>query len=96
MKRILTEIRTLSMGTGAVSLRYDLTAAEREGVLEYGAAVTNESSGEQAAVQGLTPDRDSAVAFFRRISGGTVTPVTLMDVAEDFVAEGCSFPAAIF
>lgn len=51
----------------------------------YGITVTNEDSGESGTVSDISSIRDVSEAFFELILGGFVTPITLRDVAEDFV-----------
>ena len=53
----------------------------------YSAAAEITETGEWSAVLDLTTNRTMALEFLRRISQGAVTPVTLVEVAEDFVAE---------
>ena len=87
MKHILTEIRSFPTTEGTMTLRYELLAETAAGLTQYGAAVTNEGTGEQVRVMELTSDQNLASEFFDKISRGLVTPVTMRDVAEDFVAE---------
>lgn len=87
MKHILTETRDLPLEQTTITLRYELTAEETDGTVQYGAAVVNLTSGERAYIGGLTADRARAETFFRRVCNGLVTPVTLRDTAEDFAAE---------
>ncbi len=87
MEHIMTKTGALHTDAQTISLRYELTAQNCGGTVQYGVSVTNEGTGEQAALADLTGDLQRAQAFFARISSGLVTPVTLRETAEDFVAE---------
>lgn len=88
MEHILTETRLILTPQGNVSIRYELLAQKADGgITLYGAAITNEMTGEQEQIMKITSDERRALEFFERISRGLVTPVTFIDVAEDFVAE---------
>ena len=84
----LLEVRNdLTSGEAHSTLRYELLAQPMAERIGYGVAVTNERTGERAVVADALTRRADAEALLRRISEGTVTPVTLWDVVEDFVAE---------
>lgn len=87
MEHILTEMKKVATEQGNMTLRYELLAETKEGMTQYGAAVTNENTEERTRVMELTADRGRAAEFFGRISRGNVTPMTMREVAEDFVAE---------
>lgn len=58
-----------------------------EALGRYGITVTNECSGETRTISDVSTLRSLSEQLFDLILRGFVTPVTLMDVAEDFVAE---------
>ncbi len=88
MKQILAIEQTASLPAGTVHLRYRLLAETKHaGEAHYSAAAEITETGEWSAVLDLTTNRTLALEFLRRISQGAVTPVTLVEVAEDFVAE---------
>ena len=67
---------------GNLDIRYSLLE-ERDETAGYGVLV--ELAGEQAAVPGITPSRSEAVALLGLLARGTVTPVTVMDIVEDWL-----------
>lgn len=88
MEHILEETRVIHTYQGNMTVRYVLLAQEADGgVTQYGVTITNEATGERSRAMRITSDEGRAAEFFERISRGLVTPVTFLDVAEDFVAE---------
>lgn len=86
MKTLLHETRELIGGQICCTLDYTLLAQMQGAAARFGVSVKNEQTGETAEVMDVTGDRQQAVAFFKSVVRGQVTPVTLREVAEDFVA----------
>ncbi len=53
----------------------------------YGLEAENKSTGEQASAPGLTFDPNEAERLADICAAGLVTPVTLMDIIDDYLAE---------
>lgn len=87
MNTLVEETASLETEQMCCPLRYVLAAQMVEGSERFAVAVRNERTGEQAQVADLTSDRQRAMDFFLKIVRGLVTPVTLREVAEDFVAQ---------
>ena len=87
MKSIMTNSVTIHTGFPQ-TIQYALTeTATPDGATEFGVQLKNEATGETAAVTSLTTDRQRAQQFYHRLIQGAVTPVTLLEVTEDFVAD---------
>lgn len=52
----------------------------------YGISVRNQHTGEKVTIRDVSTNQGLSEQLFDLILGGFVTPVTLKDVAEDFVA----------
>ena len=88
MNIIQTETQTVHTANGVLRLRYRLFSEEfRETGREYGTSITSLDTGEERTVSALTCDEARARVFFARLVRGSVTPVSLMDLAEDFILE---------
>lgn len=87
MEVLLEETTDLILGDTHCTLRYGLLAQSVEGRNRYGVSVSNERTGERALVRDAVLSRPDAEALMARLVAGAVTPVTLRDVVEDFVAE---------
>ena len=88
MNIIQSEIRTVQTPKGALRLRYRLFSEDSlETGREYGTSITSLDTGEERKVPALTCDEARARAFFAKLVRGTVTPVSLTDLAEDFILE---------
>lgn len=74
-KEISTEI-------GNFAISYLMT--ERDG--QFGILVRNETTGEAAAAPDISPDREAVESMLALVAEGEVTPTTLMDVIEDYLA----------
>ncbi len=52
----------------------------------YGISVKNQRSGESSTIGDISTNKVLSEQLFDLVLGGFVTPITLKDVAEDFVA----------
>ena len=86
MKLLLSESRLLDTPLGELSIRYELLREEREPKY-YSVRLWNETTGERSQAPELTTDRDLALRFFEGVLRGSVTPLTLREIVEDFLAE---------
>lgn len=82
MEIIKEHVEQIPVETGLLEMKYILTRGEG-----YGIMIQNLTTGETASVQDLTRIRGKAEGVFSRIIAGTVTAVTLKEIAEDYVAE---------
>ena len=80
---ILKENRNLSVEGCLLPITYRLYLEEGG----YAVDVKNERTGETVRIQDLTTKPETARTFFNRVVQGMATPVTLQDLAEDFLAE---------
>ena len=72
----------------AACLQYTLFSIPTEDSREsYGVMVRNEITGETATIADITQRMDISELLFDKLLTGCVTPVTLKDVVEDFIAE---------
>jgi hypothetical protein len=86
MYEILTKENTLVTEQRSYTMRYALLQGE-QAPKEFAVSVQNVETGEVATVWELTSDQQQAMEFFGRVTRGTVTPVSLREIAEDFVAQ---------
>ena len=86
MKLILTETRWIETPAEDLSIRYELLSGDGSGTAQYSVRLLNENTGEIAEVRDLTADEGRALRFFDSVLRGSVTPVTLREIAEDFAA----------
>ena len=85
---ILKEATTDLEVNGALwSLRYALLAQPDEEQTRYGVAVSNDTTGERAMISDVLLRPTDGEALLSRMAAGGVTPLTLREVVEDFVAE---------
>ena len=61
--------------------------AQEEGPLAYAVEARNVQTGERAVVEDYTTRYDVAVTFVEICARHTVTPVTLLDIAQDMAGE---------
>jgi hypothetical protein len=85
--QIMRETREhLELGAAKLALSYRLFSQARgEEGTSYGIEVALEDTGEVASVEDITVDETRAVRLLRLLTRGTVTPVALRDVVEDFL-----------
>jgi len=71
-----------------VFLQYHLTECKTENCTEYGVKVIMEKNKEKesAEVLGLSSIRETTLDFISKISKGRVTPTTLFEIADDYLA----------
>lgn len=67
---------------GTMEISYRLT--ERNA--QYGVLIKNEATGESASAPDISPDRREIEALVERLADCNVTPTTLMDIIEDYLA----------
>ena len=80
--------RTISTPAGEKLLSYRLLGTDSvRAPMEYGASILDLSTGEEASLPNLTTRRERADLFLSRLIRGGATPVSLVELAEDFVAE---------
>lgn len=88
MEQILAIDKRVAFPSETHSLRYRLLAETGpEGTAHYGVAAEILETGEHSEVHDLTTDAVLARELLRRIARGQVTPLSLREVAEDFVGE---------
>lgn len=87
MHTIMTAEETIRTGDRDITVSYELLEHLEEGECRYGVSAENQNTGERAEIGDITSKRDRAEQFFNLLIVGQVTPVTLKDAAEDFVAE---------
>jgi hypothetical protein len=87
--QIIKETREhLELGAARLALSYRLfSQAQGEEGISYGIQVALEDTGEVASVEDITVDETQAVRLLCLLTRGTVTPVALRDVVEDFLCE---------
>jgi hypothetical protein len=87
--QIIKETREhLEHGLAKPTLSYRLfSQAQGEEGISYGIQVAWEDTGEVASVEDITVDETQAVKLLCLLTRGTVTPVALRDVVEDFLCE---------
>ena len=81
----MTKIMSTEIGT--LTADYALTERTEDGITQYGIAVRLAETGEEAIVEGISPNREAVEALLEAVSEGGVTPVTLLDVVYDFISE---------
>lgn len=70
-------------------VHYYLLQEETENGIEYGVLVTMEEEKRDEIsqeVRCLTPVKEKAIAFIKEISEGVVTPTTLYEIVDEFLA----------
>lgn len=82
-----TEVKDLSLGENYCRLRYSLLAEPAKDRTRYGVSVFNETTGEETVVPDALLDPNTGERLLEMLVSGGVTPMTLRDVVEDFVAE---------
>lgn len=65
---------------------YRLFEQPGEGRSCYGVSVENPNTGEYAVVEDVTLERDRAEQLMDLLTVGQVTPVSLREIVEDFIA----------
>ena len=85
------EKRMVEAEDGNLMLLFHMQLEKTErGTNAYSVLVKNECTGECAWISDITENRKEAEELFCRLIQGAVTPTTLRDVVEDFVAERTS------
>ena len=88
MKYILQKKKTIQGAGEGLTLTYSLFRSTGEfGVEEYGIAIEGKGSAGRCIVPGLTTSLPLAEGYFHRLVRNDVTPLSLMDLTEDFLAE---------
>jgi len=87
MEKIKSKYVSVSVHDRTLYLEYSLYKYSMDEFFRYSVSVTDRSSGEISVVQDITTDYFVAAQCFQRVVNGKVTPVTLLDVISDFVAE---------
>lgn len=73
---------------GVLELSYTLYSMPTlRGTGSFGILLRNRATGESDMISDITGDLSAAVHLFEQLVRGKVTPVTLRDVVEDFVAD---------
>ncbi len=83
MKNIRTATILLPLDAAPLTLRYTLSLWD-DG--SYAVSVRNRTTGEQVLIPDLTRSPALAERLFDLLVRGGVTPVTFLDVVEDFLA----------
>ena len=68
-------------------LRYSLLAEPAVDRTRYGISVRNETTGEETLIPDALLDPKDGERLLEKLVSGGVTPVTLREVVEDYVAE---------
>lgn len=87
MHTIMTAEETIRTGGRDITVSYELLEHSEGGESRYGVSAENQNTGERAEIGDITSVRARAEQFFNLLIVGQVTPVTLRDAAEDFVAD---------
>lgn len=87
MQTIMTAEETIRTEGRNITVCYQLLEHMEAGKTRYGVSAENHTTGERAEVRDITSVKARAEQFFAQITGGQVTPVTLMDTAADFAAD---------
>ena len=88
MKNMIIRQDSTNHSGMAACIEYTLFSKHTERDTEsYGVTVKNEITGETATISDITENLQTSEALFDRLLTGCVTPMSLKDVVEDFVAE---------
>lgn len=82
-----TAVKDLELEGKRCRLRYSLLAEPAADRTRYGFSVRNETTGEETLVPDALLDPKAGERLLEKLISGGVTPVTLREVVEDFVAE---------
>lgn len=72
----------------SIFLQYHLTQCQTENCKEYGVKVIMERNKEKesAEILGLSSIKETTLDFISKIAKGSVTPTTLFEIADDYLA----------
>lgn len=87
MKELMKTVCAIPAAGQSLSICYRLFEHSGEGCCRYGVSVEDQNTGACAVVEDVTSRRERAEQLLSLLARGQVTPVCLMDVVEDFVAE---------
>ena len=88
MKTIQSATQQIHGDSTDLTLRYLLYLdRDPQNTDAYGIQIRNETTRETSNAPSLTTDYDLASSFYRRLVRGQVTPVSLAELIEDFLAE---------
>lgn len=87
METLKEEIINLESNDGYWTIRYALLAEPVGSSTRFGVSAFNETTGEQMEVHDVLLHQQDGEELLSRLAAGGVTPVTLRDVVEDFIAE---------
>ena len=82
-----TTVKDVELEGRQCRMRYSLLAEPAVDRTRYGFAVCNESTGEETVVPDALLDPRDGKRLLAKLVSGSVTPLTLREVVEDFVAE---------
>ena len=87
MKELIKTTRSIPTAERNMAICYRLFEQSGEGQCRYGVVVEDQHTGECAIVEDVTSKRDRAEQLLALLERGQVTPMSLQEIVEDFVAE---------
>lgn len=87
MKELMKTTGAIPTEGKELAICYRLFEQSGEGASHFGVAVEDQYTGECAVVEDVTTRRERAEQLLNLLERGQVTPVSLLEIVEDFVAE---------
>ncbi len=71
------------------TLNYSIVSSVENGVTKYGIEIIKNCCGhvERSCISDITSNHEEIMFLFEKVRRGSVTPVALFDVAQDFITE---------
>lgn len=87
MKELMKTVQSIPAAEQNLAICYRLFEHSGEECSRYGISVENQHTGECAVVEDVTSKRERAEQLLSLLARGQVTPVSLLEIVEDFVAQ---------